>query len=113
MESQLGTPEIRLWHKVALTLIDDAERNMDECLTTNSVDIVLKRWCNRLNDDGYLAILFICGLHPTDGVRYLKQYAEYTKNRIRRHLLSRFPADDVLLEVPELENPRVRFANLI
>ena len=54
---QAGTPEAQLWSKVALTLIDDAEADINEQISHTGIGIACARWSRRVYDPVFLELL--------------------------------------------------------
>lgn len=81
-----GTPEVRLWSAVVLTLIDDARDDINNQISQKGISVAETRWTNRAMDRSFQNILEIAGVHPSDLLGWLLSFAETAKRTLHRRL---------------------------
>ena len=100
MREQLeGTPEMRLWSAVALTLIRDATDDFHEQISLTGCDKCFTRWKQRAAEHGFIAILEIVDVPISKIIKYLEKCRRHRRLELIRH-----PAFDAVSGVVRSNN---------
>jgi len=81
---QRGTPEVRLWSAVVITLINDCR---DDLATTTSIENIgraAKKWRGRANEVSFRYILDICDIPPYKLQKWISHFERRAKRAFRR-----------------------------
>jgi len=79
-----GTPEVRLWAAVVLTLINDCRDELSTSTSIDNIGRVAQKWRGRANEISFRYILDICDVPPSKVQRWITQYEFKSKRAYRR-----------------------------